>query len=253
MEILLCSTGYNINYLKNKIIVRKYLEGVEKLYCLKHDERIENLNIVIKGENNEIYLEDPLTILQGSIFIEGNNNQIHISNSRYKQTFQFILPNNAGKPCHNRKVHIGKDVYLGKCFANCGNDNHEISIGDECLLAEGTVIRTVDGHTIYDNETKEILNRDDGSITIENHVWIGGDVKVLKGTTIREHSVVAMGSILTKKYNDKRVVLAGSPAKVVKRNINWSSMNTEGFKERMENPEMYIGFHNRLKKDTLVD
>lgn len=249
MDILMCSNGYNIDYSKNKIIIRKFSGSTKKDYILKQDEKIENLKIVIRGENNEIFLEEPINFLDGSILIEGNNNQVKMAHTRYRNRFQFILPNNAAKPCDNRKIIIGKDVYLGDCFADCGNDNHEILIGDNCLLAKGVIIRTVDGHTIYNNDTKEILNNDKGSITLEDHVWVGGDVKILKGVIVRKHTVVAMGSILTKKYNEQRVILAGAPAKVIKQNINWHSMNIEGFKEHMANPEKYVVFHNQLEKD----
>ena len=40
---------------------------------------------------------------------------------------------------------------------------------------------------------------------------------LLKGTEIPDYTVVAGGAICTKKYT----IIAGVPAKVVKRDINW--------------------------------
>lgn len=250
MQMVVCSKGYKINYKNNKIWIRNYC-GTGKDHILRDDERIEQLNIIIRGENNEIYLEEPIKFSDSAILIEGNNNKVSIASSRYTLCFSFLMPNNAGIFCNNRSIEIGKDVYLGKLWANVGNEGHTISIGSRCLLAEGCMLRTVDGHTIYDNDSLEILNEGDGSIELADHVWLGSDVKVLKGTKVSRHTIVAAGSILTKKYDEERCVLGGIPAKIVKRNVNWSSMNTVGVRERFENPERYKAFFEQVIIDRL--
>lgn len=44
---------------------------------------------------------------------------------------------------------------------------------------------------------------------------------LLKGTEIPDYTVVAGGAICTKKYTEANTIIAGVPAKVVKRDINW--------------------------------
>jgi acetyltransferase-like isoleucine patch superfamily enzyme len=53
-------------------------------------------------------------------------------------------------------------------------------------------------------------------VIIGENVWLGESVKVLPGSKIGDHSVVAAGSIVRGDI-PPRVVVAGSPAKIVKK------------------------------------
>ena len=43
-----------------------------------------------------------------------------------------------------------------------------------------------------------------------------------------------MGTILSGNFQEERVVIAGNPGKIVKRNINWSSLRPNQFEEKAE-------------------
>lgn len=58
---------------------------------------------------------------------------------------------------------------------------------------------------------------------IGNNVWVGSEVTLLKGTVIPDGSVVGYGSIVTKAFDEESVIIVGSPAKIVKRNIRWNA------------------------------
>ncbi len=90
-------------------------------------------------------------------------------------------------------------------------------------------MRTSDGHSIYNPDTGELLNKPKSGINIGNHVWVGTDVFILKDVSIADNTVVGAGSIVTKAFTDKNVILAGTPAKIIKTNVNWSRKNTEHF------------------------
>ena len=77
-----------------------------------------------------------------------------------------------------------------------------------------------DVHTVTDLDGNPQNFSD--KIEIGNHVWIGKDVKINKSTKISDDSIIGWGSIVTKKFNEPNVVLAGNPAKIVKRAINWN-------------------------------
>lgn len=47
------------------------------------------------------------------------------------------------------------------------------------------------------------------------------DVKIGKNTKIPDDSIVGWGSIVTKVFHEPNIILAGIPAKIVKRGINW--------------------------------
>jgi acetyltransferase-like isoleucine patch superfamily enzyme len=57
-------------------------------------------------------------------------------------------------------------------------------------------------------------------ILIGSHVWIGARATILKGVTIGSGSVVACGAVVTRNVPENCLV-AGVPAKVIKRDIHW--------------------------------
>lgn len=59
------------------------------------------------------------------------------------------------------------------------------------------------------------------SIEIGKHVWIGKDAKICKNVKLSDNSIVGWGSIVTKKFNEPNVIVAGIPTKIAKRGINW--------------------------------
>ena len=80
------------------------------------------------------------------------------------------------------------------------------------------MIMDFDAHDIYYSDgTKNNITK---PITIENHVWIGAGATILKGVTLGEGCVVGAGSVVTKDVAPHTIV-AGNPAKVIKRDINW--------------------------------
>ena len=112
-----------------------------------------------------------------------------------------------------------------------GHDEPNLSliIGNGCMFSEHIVFRLSDGHTIYDKDTGRVLNVPKSGINIGNHVWIGMYVKILKDVSIADNSIVGAGAIVTKSFTDKNVIIAGTPAKIIKTNINWNHQNTEQY------------------------
>ena len=80
-------------------------------------------------------------------------------------------------------------------------------------------VRDTDGHAIIiEGKTKEITK----PIKIDDHVWIGADVTILKGTHIKTDSVVASNSIVAGlSVTNPGCLIAGCPAKVKKQSISW--------------------------------
>jgi len=54
-------------------------------------------------------------------------------------------------------------------------------------------------------------------VIIEDNVWLGEGVKVLKGVTIGKNSVIGAGSVVSKSI-PANVVAAGNPCKIIKEN-----------------------------------
>ncbi|WP_262016696.1 acyltransferase [Serratia liquefaciens] len=92
-----------------------------------------------------------------------------------------------------------------------------ISIGKDCNISWGCQFLDDDFHHLnYTNKKNK-----DKIINIGDHVWIGCNVSVLKGTNIASGCVVAANSVVSGDFLESNCLIAGSPARVVKRNISW--------------------------------
>ena len=96
----------------------------------------------------------------------------------------------------------------------------KIEIGSKCLIAQGVTIRDHDGHKLgYDNK-RPIFGIE--GIIIEDQCWISQNVIILKGVTVGKGSVIAAGSVVTKDV-PQHTLVAGVPAKVIKKNVKWEA------------------------------
>jgi acetyltransferase-like isoleucine patch superfamily enzyme len=125
-----------------------------------------------------------------------------------------------GKGCHVI-VHKGATCTLKEQCNITGRTNlnigHRLEIGRGTTIAWGCEFLDRDGHFIqYEGKTER-----EGSIIIGDHVWIGSHVKILKGVHVANNSVVAAGSVLTKSFEEENVLIAGNPAKIVRRGVKW--------------------------------
>ena len=90
-------------------------------------------------------------------------------------------------------IVIGTHGYVGRSVDfNC---RERITIGDYCLIAAGC--RFVDhDHGILLGRPMRSQNGPESPIVVEDDVWIGANVIVLKGVTIGRGAVVAAGAVV---------------------------------------------------------
>lgn len=79
--------------------------------------------------------------------------------------------------------------------------------------------RVGDSHSILDATSRMRINPS-MDINVGKHVWIGHDVKVLKGANVGNNSIVATGAIVTKNDYPSNVIIGGV-GKILKENIDW--------------------------------
>ncbi len=96
-----------------------------------------------------------------------------------------------------------------------------VTIGDNVLVGTGCLITDTDAHPLNWRDRIEGLSEKTLSapIVIGNNVFIGARSIILKGVTIGERSVIGAGSVICKDVPSDCVV-AGNPAKIVKRTNN---------------------------------
>lgn len=62
---------------------------------------------------------------------------------------------------------------------------------------------------------------EDRDITIGENCYIGSAARFSPGSSIGDRTLVAMGSVVTKKFIESDVLLGGMPAKILKQNHHW--------------------------------
>ncbi len=113
------------------------------------------------------------------------------------------------------KLEIGDDTGIsGGSFCAAKS----VTIGKDCLIGANALVTDCDFHALKPEGRRHNSNPDDigcEPVVIEDNVWLGANVVVLKGVTIGRNTVVAAGSVVTKSL-PPNVVAGGSPAKVIK-------------------------------------
>lgn len=205
-----------------------------------------NSKITFKGINNILYCDPNVTLENSRLHFEGNNSIIYLKSSHYKINLTLF---------NNSAIHIGSNNYFNKvCQIICSEHKH-IFIGNSNLFSINVFFRNADPHLIYDIKSKNRINPTQ-SIYIGDHVWIGQNCLLLKGSKIHSGSILGAGSILTKEMVSNSIY-AGVPAKCVKKDIFWQGecvhawthedtqkykcSNTNDF-IYTDNPKEYISF-----------
>ncbi len=110
-------------------------------------------------------------------------------------------------------LRIGQNSYIGDRGLIAVSKSLEI--GADCAISWGITILDDDGHVLENAEPCL-------PIRIGNHVWIGCNVTVLKGSTIGDGSVVAAGAVVSGQFPEK-CLIGGVPAKILRQNIQWTN------------------------------
>ncbi|MCD6321396.1 MAG: acyltransferase [Clostridiales bacterium] len=90
-----------------------------------------------------------------------------------------------------------------------------VLIGDDVLVGANTVISDTDWHSVDYNRRATGEMGASSPIVIEDFVWLGANVVVLKGVTIGKASVISANSVVTKSI-PANVIAGGVPAEIIK-------------------------------------
>lgn len=177
---------------KNKIIIRRGGNVVERDFSSK----IQNCRIRIIGSNNKLVISNGCSLNGVRMLLQGNNNEIILG----------------------RGVHINASPLQPTVINACNGT--KISIGENSLLSNNIEIHSTDYHYIFDAMGKRI--NPDASVSIGKHVWIGLGVKILKGSSIADNTIVGAGSIVSGKIDEPCSMVVGVPAKIIKKGVTWA-------------------------------
>jgi len=117
-----------------------------------------------------------------------------------------------------KNIFIGDDVYIGQ-RATFISAESTIHIGNKVLFGPGVTIVTGDhsiskiGVFIKDNRTKGPA--DDQPVVIEDDVWVGSNVTILKGVRVGRGSILASCALVLTHVRPYTIV-GGVPCRIIK-------------------------------------
>jgi acetyltransferase-like isoleucine patch superfamily enzyme len=148
-------------------------------------------------------------------YIRGHNHKIFISNHSRVSKGIFWMEDDNGI------IKIGENSTLESAELACTEPSSSIEIGSNCMFSKEIEVRTGDSHSIMDIANNQRLNYA-RNVKIEDNVWLGARVLVLKGSKIESNVVVGTGSVVTNREVLKcNSIYTGNPVKQIKTGIYW--------------------------------
>lgn len=195
-----------------------------RIACGFDHANLKGFSLKVVGFNNVVEIPYKPDIGGNlSIFINASNCRVKLGSHLIcrKNLFISLLPSGGGCPSEGLFCDIGDyAIFNGLASLVISESNNGITIGNHCLFANNISMATSDSHKIYDLINGERLNPPQ-SIVLGDRVWLSEDVTILKGAEIKNDSICAKGSIVSKKFQESNVVIAGIPGKIIRRNIYW--------------------------------
>lgn len=193
------------------ILKRYIIQVLNKITFLRLKKRISHL-----GENILLYRT-------ASIRLINNASPENISLGDFSRVYGNITL------CGKGKITIGDYSQIGA--NSCCWSVNSITVGTHTAIADHVMIVDNNNHPVNPADRhimqqtpsgsfeRSWINSDSSPIFIGNNCWIGQFSRICKGVHIGNGSVIAANSVVTKDVPEN-VIVAGNPAKIVKRNID---------------------------------
>ncbi len=113
---------------------------------------------------------------------------------------------------HAERVRLGRETYPGdspNCYINAMNG---IVVGDRCNLAPGVGLISAN-HDVHANDRWIKAP----PIRLGADCWVGMNAVILPGVTLGPHTIVGAGAVVTKSFPDGHCVIAGNPAREIRK------------------------------------
>lgn len=110
------------------------------------------------------------------------------------------------------RIDFGNNIRINNAVAIISEK--QITIKDNVIIGYSCTIMDSNFHDLTFNKRHE-TDPNPQEVIIEENVFIGNNVTILKGVVIGENCVVGAGSIVTKSF-PANLVIGGNPAKIIK-------------------------------------
>lgn len=184
---------------------------------------LENSRLYFKGSNNRLICEENVRLNNSVLGFNGSNSIIYLSSNRHTYYLNISIFNNS-------VFYIDENNYMNGRI-NCAlSEEKNIFIGKDGLFSFGIWLRLADPHLIYDTETLKRINLTK-SIYLGDHVWVGQDALILKGTHVGSGSIIAAKSAVSNKKISSNSLWGGVPARKLRDNVLFDGSSVHAYTE----------------------
>lgn len=168
-------------------------------------------------------MERGVEFKDATLSFNGNNSLMIIGKSKCNATIRVNVWN-------DNTFFLGRNYSLNGAARFILSEQKNLFIGDDNMFSSGVVVRLADSHLIYDGTTRKRTNPTK-SVYLGDHIWIGQDVMILKGVEVGTGLILGTKSLVTKSF-PSNVSAAGSPARVVWKNVFWARPSVHAYSEK---------------------
>ena len=186
---------------------------------------MKNSTILFKGKNNLLFCEPGVILDETTLKFLGDNSVIYLETNRHEYRLMVSLR-------HDSVFHMGKHNYIHQNMTVILSEQRHCFIGDYGLFSYNIWIRDSDTHLVYDCQTR-IRRNPTKSVYIGDHVWVGQECMILKGTQIDSGSIVGARALVAGKRIPHNTSWGGNPAKQISEEVFWDGAVVHEWKEEM--------------------
>jgi acetyltransferase-like isoleucine patch superfamily enzyme len=194
---------------------------------IEYSPEIKGVQVVFQGEGGLVELQRPFLQIHRATLQCGANCRIFIGRRARLLSLQAMIT------AENSTLRIGNSFFCaGLLIKSVNEPNLDITIGNNCLFSSDIIIRTSDGHSIFDCNSKELLNHASKGVSIGDRVWVGRGAHFMKESSIPNDCVVGAGSLVTNRPFEEHSIIAGIPAKTVRTGISWAETSPQNYRQK---------------------
>ena len=183
---------------------------------------MRNSRIVFHGFRNTLVFDEDVILEDTTIDFNGDDSIVYLCKSRHPYRINVSMN-------HNCVFYMGQNNYMNGSLHVILSEQKHFFVGNEGLFSFDIWARTADPHLIYSCRSMERINPS-RSIFLGDHVWVGQNVMLLKGSQVDSGSIIGAGAVLSGKAVPHNAIYAGNPAKEIRRGIFWEGSCVHSWK-----------------------
>ena len=150
---------------------------------------------------------------------------IHYSNNRTTWNVSgTVIFNGKASFGYGCNINVSGLFDVGSNFLATAKSSYvvkkEVCVGSDCIFSWDVLLMDSDLHSIRSEKSGSIINQP-RKIIIEDRVWVGCRVTILKGALIGAGNIVCAGAVITGSYKYRNSIISDKQKEAIKQDVVW--------------------------------